>query len=56
MGKFEKPLDPEPWTCWPYGDSRFEIRHAQEHEGYVEWGPRPEYEQDQDAYPDEVFG
>lgn len=57
MNKMRKPLDPEPWSCWPMNTypGTVEIRHTRNHEGYVEFEPRPEYEQDEDAYPEEVF-
>lgn len=50
-----KPLDPFPWSCWPLGSAIIEQRHARNHEGYVEFEPRPEYEQDPEKYPAEVF-
>lgn len=50
-----KTLDPLPWSCWPQGDSTNELRHDRQHEGYVVFEPRPEYEQDENAYPEEVF-
>jgi hypothetical protein len=48
-------LDPFPWSCLPFGPGSIEQRHTRNHEGYVEFEPRPGYEQDPDKYPEEVF-
>lgn len=44
------PLDPEPWACYQAGATAPWARHAEEHEGYVYFEPRPGYEQDQEKY------
>lgn len=44
-------LDPEPFFC-----TAINGRHAREHEGYVYFEPRPEYSQNEDDYPDDIWG
>ena len=39
--------DPEPWACYeqsPVGSGTPSNRHDHEHEGYVYWEPRPEFD------------
>lgn len=61
-------LDPEPFSCYaaivlnpedPLEDMKYERRevqrHARCHEGDVHFNPRPEYVQDEDKYPSDIW-